>query len=294
MAKIGRERQGALLRAVLEVLSGEDAGLPAREVLARVEQRLTLTEHEAGFYPGTSTRRFEKIVRFSTISSVKAGWLDKSKGHWTITDTGRTALIQFPNPKELFLEAGRRYREWRKGQPDVPEVEEDLDDSAQASIVLEEAEEQAWSEISQHLESINPYDFQDLVEALVEVMGYHVLWKAPVGPDGGMDLVAHGDPLGTSSPRIKVQVKRRADRIGAEELRAFLAVLASGDVGIFVATSGFTREAEREARAQETRHVTLIDLKRLFDLWVEHYDRIPEERKHLLRLSKVYFLTPAD
>jgi predicted Mrr-cat superfamily restriction endonuclease len=39
-------------------------------------------------------------------------------------------------------------------------------------------------------------------------MDYYV---APPGPDGGIDLIAHTDPLGTTGPRIKVQVKRRDD-----------------------------------------------------------------------------------
>jgi hypothetical protein len=50
-----------------------------------------------------------------------------------------------------------------------------------------------------------------------------------------------------------VQVKRRTDRIGAGELRSFMAVLGSQDVGIFVAAGGFTPDAEAEARSQEPR-----------------------------------------
>lgn len=295
MAKIGVERHGTLLQAVLTVLAEEDMGLPAKEVLARVEQRVVLTEHEAGVYPtNPAIRRFEKIVRFSTIGAVKAGWLVKSKGHWTITDDGRAALQQFTNPGDLIREASRLYRKWRKAQPDTLDQVDDADDQAAASTVLEEAEEQSWAEISEYLSDINPYEFQDLIEALVEGMGYYVLWKAPSGPDGGIDLIAHGDPLGTTSPRIKVQVKRRSDRIDAAELRSFMALLGRDDVGLFVATGGFTKDAEREARAQETRKVTLLDQKRLFDLWVEHYDRIPEERRRYLPLTKVYFLTPAS
>nr|WP_289812093.1 hypothetical protein [Xanthomonas arboricola] len=38
-----------------------------------------LTEYEAGDYE-TGGRRFEKIVRFSTVAPVKAGWLVKDKG----------------------------------------------------------------------------------------------------------------------------------------------------------------------------------------------------------------------
>ena len=291
VAKIGVDRHGELLREVLLILSDEDGGLPAKEVLSRVEMRLVLTEHEAGTYDSTNRRRFDKIVRFSTISAVKAGWLNKSKGHWTVTDEGRAALTKFSKPGDLIREAGRLYRLWRKTQPSAPDQVDELeDDHVETSSILEEAEEQAWEAISRYISEINPSDLESLVEALVEAMGYHVLWKATGGADGGIDLIAFNDPLGTTSPRIKVQVKRRADRINVDGLRAFLSVMGHDDVGIFVATGGFTSEAMRLAREQENRKVTLIDLQKLFDLWVEHYDSLPEERRRLLPLTTVHFL----
>lgn len=33
---------------------------------------------------------------------------------------------------------------------------------------------------------MSPYDFQDLAAALLEAMGYRVLWVAPPGPDRGV------------------------------------------------------------------------------------------------------------
>jgi len=106
--------------------------------------------------------------------------------------------------------------------------------------------------------------------------------------------LAHTDPLGTPAPRIKVQVKRRADKINAEGLRSFMAVLGDQDVGIFVSTGGFTSEAESEARTQERRTVTLVDLEKLFDLWVLHYEKVAETDKRLLPLKSVYYLAPAE
>jgi restriction system protein len=58
----------------------------------------------------------------------------------------------------------------------------------------------------------------------------------------------------------------------------------------FVSTGGFTRDAEDEARRQEKRRIMLVDLKRPFDLWTEHYDRIPETQRRLLPLRAVYYV----
>ncbi len=140
-----------------------------------------------------------------------------------------------------------------------------------------------------------PYQFQDLVAALLRAMGYHVAWVAPPGKDGGTDIVAYTDPLGATGPRIKVQVKRHnTGKIGVGDLRSFLAVLGSQDVGIFVCVNGFSSDAESEARFQDSRRLTLIDLERLLELWVEHYDNVAESDRYLLPLRKVHFLAPTE
>jgi restriction system protein len=60
----------------------------------------------------------------------------------------------------------------------------------------------------------------------------------------------------------------------------------------FVASAGFTSEAMKEARMQDNRRITLIDLERLFDMWVEHYGAMTEESSQRLPLQSVYFLDP--
>jgi restriction system protein len=296
VAEITRQRSGELVRAVLQVLTEYPDGLPAREALAHVEKRVTPTPFEQTDYPkAPGVRRFEKIVRFSTIPAVKAGWLGKSKGTWTVTDEGRQALTKFTDPAEFMREAVRLYRAWEKEQPEADDVEvEELGEVETPTSTLEEAEEAAWREVSQYLQEMNPYEFQDLVAALLRAMDYHVSWVSPPGPDRGLDILAYNDPLGASGPRIKVQVKRRADKTNVDGVRAFMALLGSQDVGIFISTGGFTSDAEREVRSQENRRITLIGRERLFDLWVEHYDAVPEDSRQLLPLKPVHFLAPRE
>jgi restriction system protein len=295
MAEITKQRQGELVRAAFEFLRDHLDGMPAREVIAHVERSVGLTPFEQSFYPSNpNLRRFEKIVRFSTISSVKAGWLVKDKGRWILTDAGRAALDQYRSPEAFMREAVRLYREWRRDQPDREEEDELDSETPGPATTLEEAEESAWAEIEAHLSRLNPYDFQNLVAGLLRGMAYHVSWVAPAGPDKGVDIIAHKDPLGVERDRIKVQVKRRADKISVVEVRSFLAVLGENDVGLFVTTAGFTADAEAEARTQERRRIMLLDGKRLFDLWVEHYDQVPKDQQSLLPLRQVHFLAPSD
>jgi restriction system protein len=292
MAEISRKRVGALVRGVFHLLLPNPDGLPGKLVLERLPTVIPPTEFEQSTYPKhPDIRRYEKIVRFSTIAAVKAGWLTKNKGLWSLTDEGRQAFTRFPDPDAFALEANRLYRQWRRQQP-LDSEDDYADESSKAATTLEEAEESAWAEVEEYLGAINPYDFQDMVAGLLRGMGYHVVWVAPPGPDRGVDIIAQSNPLGVGSPRIKVQVKRSGDRMSVRDIRSFLAVLAEGDVGLFVATGGFTKDAEDEARNQEKRRIMLLDLRRLFDLWVEHYAQIPEANRRLLPLRPVYFLAP--
>jgi restriction system protein len=200
------------------------------------------------------------------------------------------------------MEAARLYRRWKQTQPKDTDktppgsaptsTTEDHEESASAAeATIEEAEDQAWAEIENHLANMSPYDFQNLVAGLLRGMGYHIAWVSPPGPDKGIDIIAHLDALGITGPRIKVQVKRRpGERTAVDGVRSFMATLADGDIGLFVSTGGFSKDAHDEARRQEKRRITLVDLDRLFGLWVEHYNRIPEDRRRLLPLHPVYFL----
>lgn len=293
MPEITRKRLGELERGVFKILLDHPEGLPAKELLEQLERIVPPTDFEKSDYPNRpGVRRFEKIVRFGTIGPVKAGWLLKSKGRWTLTEEGKKAFADFQDAEKFMKESERLYRLWEESRP---ESVADVSEPQRATAgTFEEAEESAWAEVEQYLKSMNPYDFQNLVAALLRAMGYHVSWVAPPGSDKGIDILAHTDPLGTSVPRIKVQVKRREGTITVDGLRSFMAVLGDQDVGIFVSTGGFTRDAESEARIQEKRKVTLIDLEKLFDLWVQHYDKIAESEKRLLPLKPVYYLAPSD
>lgn len=295
MANVTKARTGHLIRTLFEILVAHPDGMRAAEALGALEKRITLTDFEAGDYE-SGGRRFERVVRFGTVSCVKAGWMTKQKGIWLVTDEGKAALAAFPDEEKFFREAERLYRSWRKAQPQTAD-DETADEAAEksAEITLEQAEEMAWHEIEEYLAQMPPYDFQELVGELLTAMGYHVAWIAPPGKDGGIDVIAYNDPLGSRPPRIKVQVKRNANspRIDVTGLRSFMAVLGDDDVGLFVALSGFTKDAELEAR-QSQRRITLLDTTKLVELWTNHYGKLGDSARRRLPLKPVWFLAGED
>lgn len=266
-------------------------GMQAGQAIQEVEKRVRLTDFEAGHYADGS-RRFDKILRFATIAPVKAGWIVKDGGRWYVTEEGWQARKKHKDPLEFTKRASQLYQSWKKGQPAKPAGPTSDDEAVEASavIALEAAEEQARAQIEQHLKGMNPYEFQFLVADLLAAMGYHVSWVAPPGKDDGVDIIAFSDPLGMRPPRIKVQVKRYDKPVAVGDVSAFMGNLGAEEVGLFVSTGNFTKDAEQKVRTDKQHRVTLIGLDALVKLWVQHYDKLGQEAKLRLPLRPVYFL----
>lgn len=296
MANITPKRNGEFLKVVFDLLERNPEGVQAKSVLEHVSRNVELTDFEKGIYDSdshTHQPRFQKIIRFATIPTVKAGWMTKGKGTWRITDEGIKAYHSLSNPEALYREAVRIYRQWRSSQePLVDEGEEELEEASPIGsvITLEEAQDNAWEQIRDFVSAMDPYDFQQMVADLLMAMDYHVDWVAPRGKDKGQDIIAFSDPLGASTPRIVVQVKHREAAAASKDIREFISVIGAGYVGIFVSSSGFTSDAEQEARSKERTLVTLIDLEKLFDLWTSHYGKLSEQARKWLPLKPVYYL----
>ena len=87
--------------------------------------------------------------------------------------------------------------------------------------------------------------------------------------DGGIDGFINEDRLGLDV--IYIQAKRWETNVGRPEIQKFAGALQGQKArkGIFITTSGFTREARDYASAIETR-IILVDGERLATLMVEH------------------------
>jgi restriction system protein len=133
----------------------EPEGLRAQLALQRLAEQVPPTEFEKSTYPDRPTvRRYEKIIRFSTVAPVKAGWLVKDHGLWTVTEEGQKAYANLPDPEAFVHESNRLYRQWRSSRPDpAPEssVDELDDEAVVVTTTYEEAEEAAWAEIEARL-----------------------------------------------------------------------------------------------------------------------------------------------
>ncbi|WP_165917138.1 restriction endonuclease [Flaviaesturariibacter aridisoli] len=285
------------LYEALKVLNEEGNGLPGKEVIERAGKRLSLTDWEKEIYEKTGYVRWIAILHFYTVDATKAGYLRKSKGVWYITPEGESALKKY-GPVELLESATAAYRKWdadRKNNkaPQAADEPPELDGfSVQVQKAnLDQLEEQAISGIKEFIVKKNPYEFQDLVAALLRAMGYYTPFISPKGKDGGIDIIAYQDPLGVKTPRLKVQVKHYPQNpIAADAIRSLKGLINGGEeVGLFVTSGRFSNEAERFAREANV-HIKLIDGEELIDLWRQFYHQLTDEDKNYLPLHPVYFL----
>lgn len=143
MANISRRRTGELTRALFHILKTQPEGMRAADALAALEKQVVLTEYEAGDYE-TGGRRFEKIVRFSTVAPVKAGWLVKDKGIWTLTPEGEAALHAYPDPEQFIRAVGQLYKKWKSAQPVADEVDDPEGELTEESASITLKKQKRW------------------------------------------------------------------------------------------------------------------------------------------------------
>ena len=172
---------------------------------------------------------------------------------------------------------------------DISEYESEVTSD---KIDIDEYESLAKTSIKKYIDSLTPYQFQDLCAALIRGMGYYVRDVSPAGPDGGIDIIAYTDPLGGKPPRIKIQVKHytTGKKIPEGDVQRLAGLVGNEDIGVFMTSAGFSRGCKIESY-KRPQHIELIDYERFVELWVNHYDKLSEEDKLLLPLHPIYFLS---
>lgn len=293
MSGSSTERRSEVYKVCFDVLLESGGQISSSDLIAKIEERISPSDHERETFESNGTARWITNLRFDSIRAVKAGWIRKKKRIWNLTDEGRVAA-ELPQ-EDLWRESVKAWNKWkaenRKDDNAETQFNDSIDDSSETSF--EQASELAQSSIRNHIFEMDGYEFQDLVAALLRGMGYHTPFVAPPGKDGGVDILAYRDPFGTIEPRIKVQVKHRnANKVSSREIRELISSLKKqGDTGLVVSSGGFTADALIEVRHSQV-HLETLDLDQFIDHWENYYDKMPEEDRALCPLRRLAFLAP--
>ena len=227
----------------------EKAEAHAAKIIPKRDYPDMYETYKRGGYP-----KWRNYMYFSIIKFVKAGMLRNEKKVWYLEKGGADLLAGKASDEEIIAVAQEGYLAWKKAQGEAETsavVKSGKDNAAPDNIAeTEEAAEEgmekaALDDMQNHINKIDPYEYQNLVAALLRGMGYFVSEVAGKGADGGVDIVAYRDPLGAEEPRLKVQVKKQESPVGDKVITELHGNLTEGEIGVVVSNSGFSKTRPR-------------------------------------------------
>lgn len=129
----------------------------------------------------------------------------------------------------------------KKGKKESDIIQEEITGVEEGLVDLEE---HAFDQIRQLIGArFKGHNLSRLVEAILNAQGYQT-YRAPEGPDGGVDILGGYGPMGFDKPRICVQVKSGGvqNDSSIRELEGVMSRVGA-DQGLFVSWEGFNKTA---------------------------------------------------
>lgn len=199
-----------------------------------------------------------------------SGLVQKPKrGYYQITDVG-LQFLKTPNKIHEYIENKVKNREENKsskGNNAILEKDiEELTPHEKVYSAFNDIRISTYDEIIDTILSKTPREFEKIVVALLQKMGYGGEIKnsgevTQYSNDKGIDGIIKEDVLGFG--RIYIQAKRykRENKIGREDLNKFVGALAGtqSNKGVFITTSSFNKNALDYANTLTGITLVLID-----------------------------------
>lgn len=250
-----------ILEAVKFILEKEPGGLTCKEITSRIcsENLYSFNAQDPNAIVGHSLRKHCQGLDFPSAHPIK---------HFYIVSGKRGTAV--------YSLLDRKKRENEGMEPPKPPI------SSSSDLLPEEKMQKYYNEHRQSVKdqlldmilNNDPNFFEHLVVKLLLALGYGYGTDAGkvVGKshDGGIDGIINEDKLGLD--KIYIQAKRYAptNNVGSKDIQAFSGAMKKVAKGVFITTSHFTKEAQREVQEQVGKQIALIDGAMLTDLML-HY-----------------------
>jgi restriction system protein len=285
-------------------LAGDGKEHRLREVTDKLASEFRLTDEERKeLVPSGKQGLFDNRVAWARTYMKKAGLFELTGGgEFRITERGRELLRE--NPAKInvgllyrypeFVEF-RSYRAETKGVTKVVKEEGKGTPEDELGDAYQRISNEVAKDLLEELKKVSASQFEDIVVDLLVKMGYGGSYKdaaKAIGGTGdeGVDGVINEDRLGLS--RIYVQAKRWDSKsVGHGEIRDFSGALdlKHAEKGVFLTTSGFTKDAV-EGAERSSKRIILIDGNELAKLMMEYDVGVTTEREiKVKRIDKDYF-----
>ncbi|CAL8973114.1 Mrr restriction system protein [Tessaracoccus sp. O5.2] len=261
-----------------------------REFQPLVADEVGLTDEQKAERLSSGGVKYENRIGWGVSFLTNVGALTRpSRGHYQITDAGRTLIDLFPNGarekdiKQLGEDPAspiRIYQSTVTRDKPVQTTEIETADAAALTPIeqvqngIERINQEIAADLLDRLQGKEPGFFEQAVVDLLLAMGYGGTTGTgnvtQLSNDGGIDGVIDQDILGLN--RVYIQAKRYSvgNTVGRPDLQAFVGALSGkADSGVFITTSTFSNGAREYADNVPTR-IILIDGKRLTSLMIRY------------------------
>lgn len=139
--------------------------------------------------------------------------------------------------------------------------------------------------IKRLMTDLTGYQFEEFMAHLMECMGYTAR-VTPKSGDGGVDVIAHMDPLGFQPPIVKVQCKRTTSQSPRPDVDQLLGTLGDGEYGLFVNLGSYSRDAI--ALERNRAKLRLINGEQFVELIYEHYAQLAPRYRSMIPLKQIF------
>jgi len=268
------------MRPLLEHLA-DGAVKSNRETIDILSKHFQLTDEElAELLPSGQQSVFTNRVAWAKAHLKKAELLESpSRGLYKVSPRGLQALAQ--SNQKINLKYLRQFEEYRHGnsgnsstiEKDEQKPSDTLTPSEHIEFGYQRIREELEEELLAKIKESSPAFFERLVVELLVAMGYGGSRKdagQTLGQsgDGGIDGVIKEDRLGLDA--IYIQAKRWESVVGRPEIQKFAGALQGQRArkGVFITTSGFSKEASDYVAMIENR-IVLIGGKQLTGLMID-------------------------
>ena len=280
----------------------------AREAVEKLADHFGLSEEERKeLLPSGSQATFDNRMGWAHTYMKKAELLESPRrGYFNTTARGSQILLQNPDAIDnKLLEGFPEFRAFkarskapRKPTTAIaaPPVNEAPEQTPLEAIedAYETIRTQLAEELLEQIMRSSLQFFEQLVVDLLVKMGYGGSRRdagEAVGRSGdeGIDGIIKEDRLGLEA--VYLQAKRWKDPVGRPEIQRFVGALHGQNArkGVFITTSGFTKETSRFADGLAEK-VVLVDGEMLTNLMIEHRVGVSLDRSYeIKRVDSDYF-----
>lgn len=239
-----------ILEAITKILTEEKTGLTCKEITNRIlsEKLYTFNAKDPNTMVRHSLRRHCQGLDFASAHPVK---------HFYIMSGKRGTAVY-----GLLNQAEDKPLEHKNNKSSVS-FHSDLLPEEKMQIYYNEHKQNIKEQLLDIILNNDPSFFEHLVVKLLLALGYGYGNEAGkvVGKshDGGVDGIINEDKLGLD--KIYVQAKRYSptNTVGCKEIQAFSGAMKKVTKGVFITTSSFTKEAQKEIQEQVGKQIALID-----------------------------------